>query len=352
MKLYYLIYLLHIPFIFIRKQKIFFFMFVSLYFTMSFIRWETGTDWETYKYFFENIETHSYLMERGYGYLNLFVYKISSSYTSLLFTIGLIIFSFKYTTVYKYSKNSILSLIAAFSLQRGDIFFVRQNLALAIVFFSVRYIIEKNKIKFIVCILLASLIHVSSIIFLPAYCIFNLKIKIKNLIIIFWASIFSGLLLEKILKLLSSTLFSGSYLGYKMVRYIGSDLSGYGNGRSWFSIMLRSSINKIFLLVIFVYVFEKARKNNSLLNGFLNLYYISFIIFMIFGTINIALLRLGLYYEQFQVILFSYLTLLFKGRNQKCFVVVIVILYLFLRLKLNYLNYYDEFVPYKTIFER
>lgn len=54
---------------------------------------------------------------------------------------------------------------------------VRQNIALAIVFFSMTFILNKSPVKFFLTIAFASLFHVSALIYIPAYFIMNRGMK-------------------------------------------------------------------------------------------------------------------------------------------------------------------------------
>jgi putative Mn2+ efflux pump MntP len=56
---------------------------------------------------------------------------------------------------------------------------MRQNIAMAIVFFTMKYIYEGKLRKFLIGIIVAALFHYSSLLFIPAYFIWNKPQKIK-----------------------------------------------------------------------------------------------------------------------------------------------------------------------------
>lgn len=60
---------------------------------------------------------------------------------------------------------------------------VRQFAATAIFFFSLRYIRSNNFYLYLICIILAALIHLSAIMLLPCYFFLNRKIKPRNLLL-------------------------------------------------------------------------------------------------------------------------------------------------------------------------
>ena len=83
--------------------------------------------------------------------------------------------------LYKFSKQPYIGLVAVLSLFYSFTFTgIRQTVALAIVFLSLRFISEKKLIPFILSVLVASLFHSTAIIMLPAYFIAKLKIHPIN----------------------------------------------------------------------------------------------------------------------------------------------------------------------------
>ena len=88
--------------------------------------------------------------------------------------------------VYKYSKNPLFSYIVYFSLNYYSICFqmLRHAVAISILLFSYDSLINRKVLKFILIVLFASCFHSSAIVFLLAYPIANLKIGLKQLMII------------------------------------------------------------------------------------------------------------------------------------------------------------------------
>ena len=158
--------------------------------TIAGIRWETGADWTPYYNFFEYNERLTdfiedpYQFEYGFGYLNYIVKNIFESYNVMLAIISCIVVVLKYTTLYQFSPYPLLAGVINFSNFNGDIFPVRQYIAIAICFFSIRYIIRENKVFFIMAILIATLFHVTALVFLLAYYLYWAKISTRMWIIL------------------------------------------------------------------------------------------------------------------------------------------------------------------------
>ena len=138
-------------------------------------RYNVGIDWNGYKDTFTLIKNHPSLtlnkqhMEIGYFYINKLIALLGWSYEWMFFSVALISWYF----VFKSLPNFLLPLLLFF-LFVDEYFFwsmngVRQFVAISIFLYSIRYIISKNLLFYIVFILLASLFHYSALFLLPVY---------------------------------------------------------------------------------------------------------------------------------------------------------------------------------------
>lgn len=329
------------------------FIFISIIFCiLSFIRWETGTDWENYLSFFRDNHTlndfQSKAFEPLFTYMNYLVKQLSNSYTIMLFFISLIIFPLKYSTIWKFSAFPFLSLLLFLLMFRCDIFFVRETIALAIAFYSIGFIINKKIVSFLVTIIIAMLFHSSIVVFVFAYWIYHMKITKTRLIYI---------LILSIMLIVSSTTFMatikttvGGMIGWKIDSYMGYGADEtFGTGLSVRTTMLRGSINRSFFLVMYLYTYIRY-KQNDFVRGLVKLYITNFILFLITCPINVALTRICNSYEQVSVILISYYILAFGKRNRTPIVILLGV-YFFIRFYMSTLTggYSQEFIPYKSI---
>ena len=157
-------------FAFKKVDSVLFFLVLTFFlFSLSFIRWETGTDWDAYLNFFE-ISTEwfseSEEFEWGFSRLNEIIRSYSSNYTVMLFVMAAILFSFQSKAILAFSPYPITSILILWSTTFANIFFVRQTVSIAILFFSIRYIQEKRFWSFLLMIFFAMLFHRTSIIFI------------------------------------------------------------------------------------------------------------------------------------------------------------------------------------------
>lgn len=127
-----------------------------------------GSDSESYLNFFENIEQLSdnrfYSgIQIGWYYYSLFFYKYLSFNAFLFFNYAIIIGGFCYF-FYKESRNYMASLLLMFLLCffSSSLNIMRQYIAISIVLIGLTKI-NNSRIKFIICVVIASLFHFSAI---------------------------------------------------------------------------------------------------------------------------------------------------------------------------------------------
>lgn len=116
------------------------------------------------------------------------------------------------------------------------------------------------------------------------------------------------------------------------------------------TVILKGFINRIFLVFIFLFFLNKARQTNSYINGLLNLYLFGTFIYILMLPLSITMARLALCYDLTQLFLIPCIFKQIHKRGSKILLFVIMSVYLFVRFLSTVYAYYDEYVPYKTIF--
>lgn len=139
------------------------------------LRYNVGVDWPAYKEYFEGFNLYKNLtfqdqnMELGYYLINYLVSYVGGSYT-LIFSIAAAI---SWVFILKSYPSKLLPLTIFFIFCDGYFFWslngVRQFIAVAIFAYSIKYIINKNFLYFILFITFASLFHYSAILLTPLY---------------------------------------------------------------------------------------------------------------------------------------------------------------------------------------
>jgi hypothetical protein len=140
------------------------------------LRWETGTDWKQYLEVFQMASWSNIFsltrgtgesMEFGYVFLNVIVKTFGGNYTVFLFLtnffvlVSYLVFSLKLSRYPIWTFASILLSI--------NFFPVRQDIAIAVLYFALLAILDHNNKKALVLIGIASSIHNISICFLLVF---------------------------------------------------------------------------------------------------------------------------------------------------------------------------------------
>ncbi|MBU3073201.1 EpsG family protein [Clostridium estertheticum] len=355
------------------KKNIAFFICVFFMF-LSTIRWESGTDWNSYYNFFKYTSgwsSNGYNeFEIGYTLLNILIKNIFNNYTFFLLAGSIIIGIVQYKSIIRYNfqnndyniqkvyqhnkdnqllQSPIFSLLVLWSLYLGNVFFVRSTIAYTILFYSIRFIQKKKLLKFIFSVLLAMSIHMTALFFLPAYYIYHCNIRKKTIVLIilavvlpmyFWGGNVIGMI---------ANLMGGSFKE-KAMFYInaGNELS-YGSAYSSSFVYLKGISNIVFILIIGVIVYKRCKKYDQY-KGFFKLYFVGSIMTILTIFQSNAMTRLATPYMMSQVILLPYIFNCIRNKYAKIIVYFIFIVYLFLRMNMQLNSYYDLYVPFKSIF--
>lgn len=138
------------------------------------------TDWSELGFFGEMAG-----MEAGYLAVNKFLGTLGFDFGMVTLVIATVSLYLKSTTFYKYGGLPFLVLFiyAMPNFMFEEHVHIRQGLANAIAIYSIRYVIDKKLIKFLICIAIGYQFHESIIVFVLAYWIAHFKF---NTITIGW----------------------------------------------------------------------------------------------------------------------------------------------------------------------
>lgn len=164
-----------------------------------------GTDtWNYTQPFNPNYDNSTLVLDANveYGY-QIFVYLINyltNDYYWYLIGIALISITLMVYAIRKYSIDYILSVYIYITFGFYTFLFntVRQAIALAILFYGIKFFLEKKLIKYLVVVLIASLFHISAWIMIPFYFIvhFKFKVEIKAILIFISSAILSSMVIQ------------------------------------------------------------------------------------------------------------------------------------------------------------
>lgn len=215
----------------------------------------------------------------------------------------------------------------------------RQSIAIAIILFTLKFVLERNLIKFLFFIILASLFHKTALVFLPVYLIFpylNSKNKNLNKFILFIFIILFIVFYKKII-------FIMNWLGIVENKYLFY-ISGNKSTLSDIELLIKIVLST--LIVLFNSSISKKDKNIKFL---INIFIIG-IITMFLGIYSAFGQRISYYFGYFIIFLIPNLINIVKRKNQKKIILIIIIVatMIYSNFCYGYLRW-DETVPYKSI---
>lgn len=325
-------------------------LFKIMVFLMPFLvmalRYGIGQDYfYTYVPIFETVKNAGTYpgVEIGYILLNQLVQIFTYDYAFIFILTSFIYCIFIYKAIIQESKDITLSFFILFS---SCFFFyamnvTRQSIVIAIFIFSIKYIREKKIIKYMILILIASLIHKIALIFIPIYFIGNLKLDLKKLIILTLIVIIGNTFI--------SLFVSRIVQGTKYENYLNGIYNSGENGG-----MISPAIN-VTTLLLCLYYKRKDKKNgieDNELNILTNVHVIAFLCSLLLGSIPM-LNRVFINFYHVQILT---IPLLLSKENRQEIRFVMYSLYV-----LGFLSNFiysvgikngNKVLPYQTIFDR
>lgn len=340
-----------------KTRNFMFYIILTIFIVLGGLRWKTGTDWDLYYYYFVTYNTFEEFnngqFEVLYTALNYGIKLFSSEYTYFLIIYTGVTVLLKGYVIKNLENYIIISTLAYFCLVLGDIFSVRQSLAISLTLFSVVFLNQKKNFKFFFILLMAVLIHNSAIIFMLAYPFYHKKISTKAIIIIIFISLVIGAsgILEPLFK--QFQLFVLSFGGKDSIR-ISDKLDAYTNSEfsSQFEkkyAYLLSALRRIAILPVILFFRDKIKNQNY--NSYINMFLLGNVLFFLFSNVSIVFVRFTAYFTVFEIFLIAAALDGLADKRMKFVLYIFFSIYLFSRLYAALNSYWDLFVPYYWIFD-
>lgn len=181
-----------------KSKNIKFFMwgsFVLLFIVHSFVKPDSVPDLPNYLDAYEELSYYSffdlpdsilaYSYELGFLYFMKTISILSTNFTFFLCFFSFILLSCYYKVIREYSPFIFVSiLLFLVTIFDQSIFVLRQHLAMAVLLLSWRYIINKDFIRFAFILLIAFSFHVSALVYLPLYFLYNIRNNKKYIVLV------------------------------------------------------------------------------------------------------------------------------------------------------------------------
>lgn len=325
----------------------------SLFWIISFIiffiaafRNGIGYDFNSYKDIHNEIYSLGYGIsesgvELGYYILN----KIFSSFAVVIFISAILCVVLKIAVIKKYSENKWTSLIVYFTGTwiMFDLGVIRQGIAMSFALISIKYILDRNIKKFILCILGGIIFHVSIIFFIPLYFIGNLKIEKKYIYIMAIGSLlFSFINIREVIDNLTWIL--PEFISVKIKYYLALENTS----------LTISLVKRIIFLIIFVEAYDRLKIEDEKSNLFLNGYILSIIVMGVGSSIDIIGGRGSNYLYMLQIFIFAIIINRLPSKKLKNLALTVVVA-LSINSMLGIIKHGNSsnqpYTPYRTIFQ-
>lgn len=278
--------------------------------------------------------------EPAYKFLNiLFSKKLEANYNVfLLFLNACSLF-----LMWKYFKKNSVFLILPLLIFYSDLYLyfnisgIRQAMAISFTSFSLYYAFHKNLKYFLICIILAAMFHVSSLVFVFAYFIPRNTLKFKYIIwlsALFVGAVYIGNIL--------STRFE--YLASKADYYTKYQVQAENIEFLYVIGILKRSI-----ILLLAFMYRKLLFHDQQFVYYFNLYLVGFLIFISTYLISPDFgVRFSVYYTIVDCVLAGYMLFLVKDIRKRIFIVTVFAAVSIYKL-FGYMD--SEFYTYKSIIQ-
>lgn len=342
--------------LYIQKQIVWIFFFTALVILDGF-RWETGNDWKPYLDNYLNCFVwKDERLEIGYQYLNKVIYYLfGDNYTIFLLITAAIYYYLICDSVNRYSN---MPLVAIFLFYCGYLAYMgtnRQLLAFSICFYSVRFILDKKYVHFLLSVFLASLLHNSAVFFLIIVLLnrkFDFKIYVLGFVV---AVVFSLFRLVDAFFLSFIAQFGSLFLVDRLGDYFDNETK---NLESFSYIMMLIPLLRRTLVIVFAYILkDRLLERNRYFVVMFNMYYIFVLVYLLFfgSQLQILVSRLSVYLMVCEFVLIGEMVYLYRKKIPTILILFSLLIYgaLFVNKALdesgaNFSN--NLFYPYKSIF--
>lgn len=300
---------------------------------------QCGFDYENYYHYFQALNSEYWKSnaeflgaESGYAYLNF----ILGDYRLLLLVMAALTVLLQFVFIFKYSPIPFFTLYLYFSVVFYSFAMGQYRQALAVAFVLWAFVEkDKNKYLFLVFILLASLFHTSALLGLFAFVIPNRIISFKwyffLLLIALCSSLFFGEIFYSYTDMLPSVL-------EKKTSFYGEVENGKHLGLNM-AMLLRLSF-------FFLFFYERKYIMEYPLGPyFLNLYFVSLLIYLGLGFFPQLAGRGSAYFYFFEFFMPTFLV--FKTTKKKKYLYFILFVLLGLYRQITFFHeWQDDYIPY------
>lgn len=311
-------------------------------FVVAAIRHEVGTDWPIYLDFFKMINngTDSF-SEPLFNLANKLVFHTAGNFQGLVVLVAFVSYFFLFKAIEEQSISMPLSLLIFFI---SGAFFasmnqLRQAITMPIMLYAYRNIQAKKPIRYCFWCVIAALIHVSSLVYLPLYFLTKFKPSLRRYVTIFVSCVIALPLLHMIAEAV-----------IRLSKYAWYFTSFFNSGSTENNFYLIGFVFQLTMLVIFAYYRFTSEVEDPLFDGMLNCYFLS-VLALLFTPVLTQVLRVSQCFGYCQILLVPRVINREKDPTRRIVLYILIVgLYAAKLLYDTYCLGWNGVVPYQTIF--
>lgn len=303
--------------------------------------YEIGMDWNSYLAMYDNnikLEPLYYMIQALSFYCGSFQY--------LIFFIELIYIALFCKSIEKYSNYFGISVLIWLGVDYLSFGVLRQIVAIAIFFYSIIFIVNRNFMRYFVCCCIAIGFHYSAIILFPLYFILNHRfgnIKILIITIFSFVAYYTHFISNYI-----NNIFSYFFIS-KAAYYLGDEKmsANLGLGVRFYEILIVFSVCILYRKIL--------EKKYEYFNVFFNCIFCLLVVYLCLNSTVVFAVRFIKYFEIAYIIIIPYAISIIKEKKDRYIVACLAIIYYYTRYHITIVGIFSQqdnyaaFVPYKNI---
>ena len=290
-----------------RPNKVFIFLVVATLAIISGLQVNIGDTYFYMNSFKNNDMTWEMIIEGkdiGFGVYQMIIQSFTNNPQYLIFITAMITNILIVSVFYNYSRMIELSTFVyiAGGTHLVSMNGIRQVMAAAICFIAIRYLLKGDFLKYALIILLASTIHFSALVLLPMYFLTRVKA---------WSKFTFFSLAMAVLIVIGFDQFASIFFSALEETQYGEYSSFQEGGANIIRVFVSSAP-----LVLAYLGRDRLREYFPNIDYIVNMSLFG-LIFMIISTQNWIFARVSIYFNLFQLILISWIVLIFAKKDQK-----------------------------------
>lgn len=293
------------------KHFCFFLLFIFLAMFVG-VRDQIGFDWNNYAEIYDHAKSGTdsgHLVEFGYLWLNEIFAKLHFSFNSLVLFVAIVSLGLKFFFIGKTFDFIFVPMLfyLAYYLIEYEMSGMRQSVAMGFGMISLIWVRNKHFLRFLFCIILGAMFHISILFFWPIYFLNKINFSFSTYAIILAAGLFLVFfnLMDFLLGLATSVPL-GSFIMQKINSYTRvSSAAGFTIGHA------------IYVAFAILFIYYKRIVNDSFYNTLLNGFIVGIFFSLIFSGSLSVLNRLTYYYLMLGGFLFAYVLAYTRSRANK-----------------------------------